>query len=295
MAGAAYQAALDGVETDRAAEAVASVAAATGDGYRDAVTTELVRRAVAIAITDLGRTDMTGLTDLTVNGKRYSVEMEPRRLLADVLREEMGLTHTSIGCGHGVCASCTVLVDGAAQHSCLTLAVQCDGATIVRVEGLAEPDGALHPLQAAFAEHHALQCRFRTPGFTMLLHGALAEDLTSIRQRRSSPQRWRPTCAAAPAMSGSGPPRSRPPRCCARGTPATAVGPAAEQRCTPAARERQRGCSTATSPGFVRVLARRFRRERTVRIRGSRTRFGRARQAGPDLCRSVGGELRTGW
>jgi carbon-monoxide dehydrogenase small subunit len=116
------------------------------------------------------------MTDLTVNGAHYCVEVEPRRLLADVLRDELGLTGTSIGCGHGVCGSCTVLVDGAAQRSCLRLAVQCDGASIVTVEGLAAPDGELHPLQTAFAEHHALQCGFCTPGFLMLLHGALAED-----------------------------------------------------------------------------------------------------------------------
>jgi carbon-monoxide dehydrogenase small subunit len=116
------------------------------------------------------------MTDLTVNGVQYSVDVEPRRLLADVLREELSLTGTSIGCGHGVCGSCTVLIDGAAQRSCLTLAVQCDGATVLTVEGLAAPDGELHPLQAAFSEHHALQCGFCTPGFLMLLHGALAED-----------------------------------------------------------------------------------------------------------------------
>lgn len=116
------------------------------------------------------------MTDLTVNGVWHQVDVEPRRLLADVLREELGLTGTSIGCGHGVCGSCTVLVDGAAQRSCLTLAVQCDGASIVTVEGLAGPGGDLHPLQAAFSEHHALQCGFCTPGFLMLLAGALAED-----------------------------------------------------------------------------------------------------------------------
>jgi carbon-monoxide dehydrogenase small subunit len=102
----------------------------------------------------------------TVNGRLLEADVEPRRLLADVLREDAHLYGTHLGCEHGVCGACTVLVDGEPLRSCLMLAVQADGAEITTVEGLA-PDGALHPLQEAFREHHALQCGFCTPGFLM--------------------------------------------------------------------------------------------------------------------------------
>jgi aerobic-type carbon monoxide dehydrogenase small subunit (CoxS/CutS family) len=102
----------------------------------------------------------------TVNGRVLEADVEPRRLLADVLREDAHLYGTHLGCEHGVCGACTVLVDGEPLRSCLMLAVQADGAEITTVEGLA-PDGALHPLQEAFREHHALQCGFCTPGFLM--------------------------------------------------------------------------------------------------------------------------------
>jgi carbon-monoxide dehydrogenase small subunit len=102
----------------------------------------------------------------TVNGRPLEADVEPRRLLADVLREDAHLYGTHLGCEHGVCGACTVLVDGEPVRSCLMLAVQADGAEITTVEGLA-PDGALHPLQEAFREHHALQCGFCTPGFLM--------------------------------------------------------------------------------------------------------------------------------
>src|SRR3954466_10874257 len=108
-----------------------------------------------------------------VNGDVYPLDVEPRRILADVLREDCRLTGTHLACEHGVCGACTVLVDGEAVRSCLMLAVQCDGATIRTVEGLAGPDVALHPLQRAFSEEHALQCGFCTPGFLMLIVGAL--------------------------------------------------------------------------------------------------------------------------
>jgi len=104
---------------------------------------------------------------LTVNGSRRELEVDDRRLLADVLREELGLTGTKVGCAHGVCGSCTVHVDGRAVRSCLTLAVQADGRAVRTVEDLAAPDGTLHPLQQAFSEEHALQCGFCTPGFLM--------------------------------------------------------------------------------------------------------------------------------
>jgi carbon-monoxide dehydrogenase small subunit len=115
-------------------------------------------------------------TTLTVNDQRYDLDVEPRRTLADALREDCGLTGTHLGCEHGVCGACTVLVDGQAVRSCLMFAVQCDGARIRTVEGLAAADGSDHPLQAAFSAEHALQCGFCTPGFLMLAAGALEAD-----------------------------------------------------------------------------------------------------------------------
>ncbi len=103
---------------------------------------------------------------VTVNGTRFEREVEPRRLLADFLREDLGLTGTHVGCEHGVCGACTVLLDGDSARSCLTLAVQADGAEVETVEGLGTMD-SLHPLQRAFREHHALQCGFCTPGMLM--------------------------------------------------------------------------------------------------------------------------------
>ena len=103
---------------------------------------------------------------LTVNGAAFEREVEPRRLLADFLREDLGLTGTHVGCEHGVCGACTILLDGDSARSCLTLAVQADGAQVETVEGLGTVD-ALHPLQRAFREHHALQCGFCTPGMLM--------------------------------------------------------------------------------------------------------------------------------
>jgi len=105
---------------------------------------------------------------LTVNGVQRDVEVETRRLLSDVLRHDLGLTGTHVGCEHGVCGCCTVLLDDRPVRSCLVLAVQATGAAIRTVEGLAEPDGTLAPLQRAFKEHHGLQCGFCTPGFLML-------------------------------------------------------------------------------------------------------------------------------
>ena len=112
---------------------------------------------------------------LTVNGRIYTVTVEPRKTLADTIREDCGLTGTHLGCEHGVCGACTILVDGAPVRSCLLFAVQCEGMAIETIEGMA-PDGQFHPLQQAFWEHHALQCGFCTPGFLMLAKGALQED-----------------------------------------------------------------------------------------------------------------------
>jgi carbon-monoxide dehydrogenase small subunit len=104
---------------------------------------------------------------LTVNGVRHELEIEARRLLSDALRHDLGLTGTHVGCEHGVCGCCTVLLDGRPARSCLVLAVQAAGADIGTVEGMAEPDGTLAPLQRAFKETHGLQCGFCTPGFLM--------------------------------------------------------------------------------------------------------------------------------
>jgi len=118
---------------------------------------------------------MTAKSDLTltVNGERHAIRVEPRRTLADALREDCGLTGTHLGCEHGVCGACTVLVDGEPVRSCLMFAVQAAGKDIRTVEGLA-PRGSLHPLQQAFIDHHGLQCGFCTPGFLMLAAGVLA-------------------------------------------------------------------------------------------------------------------------
>ena len=103
---------------------------------------------------------------LSVNGRFLEGRCEPRKLLVDFLREDLGLTGTHVGCEHGVCGACTVLVDGEAARSCLMLAVQADGAEITTVEGLMQ-DGQLHPLQRAFRDHHGLQCGFCTPGMLL--------------------------------------------------------------------------------------------------------------------------------
>jgi carbon-monoxide dehydrogenase small subunit len=118
--------------------------------------------------------------DLHVNGTVHRVTVEPRRALADVLRDDLGLTGTHLGCEHGVCGTCTVLVDGDPVRACLVLAVQVRGREIRTVEGLEAPDGTPDPLQTAFSEHHALQCGFCTPGFLMLLRGALDDDPTVV-------------------------------------------------------------------------------------------------------------------
>ena len=113
---------------------------------------------------------------LTVNGTTYEGNAEARVTLADFIRDELDLTGTHLGCEHGVCGACTILIDGHAVRSCLMLAVQAEGHDLQTVEGLAAEDGALHPIQEAFAEEHALQCGFCTPGFIMAIAEYLAED-----------------------------------------------------------------------------------------------------------------------
>jgi len=109
---------------------------------------------------------------LTVNGMVREGRAEPRRLLVDFLREDLGLTGTHVGCEHGICGACTILVNGESARSCLMLAVQADGAEILTIEGLAR-GGQLHPLQVAFWEHHALQCGFCTPGMLLVAYDLL--------------------------------------------------------------------------------------------------------------------------
>ena len=132
------------------------------------------------------------MIEVTVNGRRYREEVEPRLLLSDFLRHELGLTGTHVGCEHGVCGACTVLLDGEAVRSCLMFAVQGDGHDVTTVEGLSDGSGggdALHALQAAFREAHGLQCGFCTPGVLMTLVPFLREhpdpDERQIREALS--------------------------------------------------------------------------------------------------------------
>jgi aerobic carbon-monoxide dehydrogenase small subunit len=112
---------------------------------------------------------------LTVNGKRYTGQAEPRKLLADFIREDLGLTGTHLGCEHGVCGACTILMDGATVRSCLLFAIQADGAELITVEGLAKGD-QLHPIQEAYWDAHGLQCGFCTPGFLITTLAFLREN-----------------------------------------------------------------------------------------------------------------------
>jgi len=112
---------------------------------------------------------------LNINGRDFALSVEPRRTLADVIREDCALTGTHIGCEHGICGACTVLVDGEPLRACLMFAVQASGKSIRTVEGLSA-EGDLHPLQQAFKEHHALQCGYCTSGFLMLALSALERD-----------------------------------------------------------------------------------------------------------------------
>lgn len=113
---------------------------------------------------------------LYVNGDRYDLDVEPRRTLADALRDDCGLTGTHLGCEHGVCGACTVLMDGQPIRACLMFAVQAEGSSIRTVEGLAPDDTTLHPVQQAFWDNHGLQCGFCTPGFLTLIAGFLEEN-----------------------------------------------------------------------------------------------------------------------
>jgi aerobic carbon-monoxide dehydrogenase small subunit len=112
---------------------------------------------------------------VTVNGDRVSRTVEARRTLADFLRDDLSLTGTHLGCEHGVCGACTVLLDGDAVRSCLMFAVQAEGAEVTTIEGLSARNGELTPIQAAFQAEHGLQCGFCTPGFVVSAHAFLEE------------------------------------------------------------------------------------------------------------------------
>ena len=118
----------------------------------------------------------------TVNGRRHELDVEPRMTLVDCLRHKLELTGTHVGCEHGVCGACTVLVDGNAVRACLMLAVQTDGGEVETVEGLADGEN-LSPLQASFRKHHALQCGFCTPGMLMSAHALLTAEPDADAER----------------------------------------------------------------------------------------------------------------
>lgn len=114
--------------------------------------------------------------ELTVNGHRHAARVEARASLGEFLREGLGYTGTHLACEHGVCGACTVMVDGVAMRSCLTLAVQADGAQVTTIEGLAATDGTLHPVQQALKDNFGLQCGFCTPGVAITLATVLNDD-----------------------------------------------------------------------------------------------------------------------
>jgi len=137
---------------------------------------------------------------LRVNGQEVEREVEVRKLLADFLREDLGLTATHLGCEHGVCGACTVVLNGDSVRSCLLFAVQADGGDLLSVEGLAR-DGQMHPLQQAFWDHHALQCGFCTSGFLMSAYDLLQKN--PHPRRRKSVTASPATCVAVPDMPTS--------------------------------------------------------------------------------------------
>src|SRR5882672_8150165 len=158
--------------------------------------------------------DMLDIT-LTINGRDHAIRVEPRKTLVDAIRDDCGQTGTHIGCEHGVCGTCTVILDGEAVRACLMFAVQAQGKQIRTVEGLASGD-TLHPLQRAFIAHHGLQCGFCTPGFLMLAANMLEQRPTSRMMTCSTC--CRRISAAAPATrTSSRPCAPRATRCAARG------------------------------------------------------------------------------
>jgi carbon-monoxide dehydrogenase small subunit len=121
--------------------------------------------------------------NFSVNGRMETVDVEPRCTLADALREDLGLTGTHLGCEHGVCGACTIMVDGQPTRACLMFAVQADGCSITTVEGLQNDDGKLHALQQSFCDRHGLQCGFCTPGMLMTAMDLLHREVEPSRER----------------------------------------------------------------------------------------------------------------
>jgi aerobic-type carbon monoxide dehydrogenase small subunit (CoxS/CutS family) len=136
--------------------------------------------------------------ELWVNGRHHELVVEARRTLADMLRHDLGYTGTHLGCEHGICGACTVILDGQPARACLVFGVQADGAQVLTVEGLADGD-TLSDLQQAFSDHHALQCGFCTPGFLMLIEAYLAEAETEAETEAGAE-------AEAEAETGAGAP-----------------------------------------------------------------------------------------
>ena len=139
---------------------------------------------MALSQSNVAKTEKESLKtiNMTVNGKEYTVSVEPRMLLSDVLRDELRLTGTHVGCEHGICGACTIIMDGRPVRSCLIFGVQADGANILTIEGLENEDGSLHPLQEGFWEKHGLQCGFCTPGFLMTAYHFLKENPSPTRE-----------------------------------------------------------------------------------------------------------------
>ena len=164
----------------------AQAAADEVDPPEDMHASAAYRRALVATMVERGsaprRPRVTMRVAFKVNGEPAEVEVEPRTSLADCLRHRLGLTGTHLGCEHGVCGACTVIVDGDAVRSCLMLAVQAEGAEVVTVEGLSD-DAALSPLQTAFRKHHALQCGFCTPGMITTAHALLSDEPDCRRDR----------------------------------------------------------------------------------------------------------------
>jgi len=129
-------------------------------------------------MSELDHAQTTRHISVTVNGTVYESDVLTRTHLGDFLRQELGLTGTHLGCEHGVCGACTIILDGQPIRSCLMLAVQANGATIRTIEGLAQADGTLHPVQEAFWDKHGLQCGFCTPGMVTTLAAVLEADPT---------------------------------------------------------------------------------------------------------------------
>lgn len=130
---------------------------------------------MSVGDSELGASDLHEVT-VTVNGVARAASVPARRLLSDFLRHDLRLTGTHVGCEHGVCGACTVLLDGLPVRSCLTFAVSVDGRDLTTIEGLAAADGTMHPVQQAFQDQHGLQCGYCTPGFVMSACGFLAHE-----------------------------------------------------------------------------------------------------------------------